>query len=95
VLRNIESDGTQELTLLELERTGEHVLIGRWIPVPVAPGRAVGVIVYRPPDGWDERSPLAESELRFEGEPALYARPEEAPVVTHEKRERVRRGWAF
>lgn len=94
VLRPVETDGPTELSLVELENTGEHVLLGRQMPVPVAPGRAVGVAVYRMPDGWDERSPLAESDLRFASEPELYASRDEAPVATQEKREAVRRGWA-
>jgi hypothetical protein len=94
VLRRVPTDGTREISLVELERTGEHVLLGRGVPVPVAPGRAVGVIVYRMPDDWDERSPLREADLRFASEPELYASRDEAPVVPPERREAVRRGWA-
>lgn len=95
IVRPVASDGPTELTLVELERTGEQVLLGRQIPVAVAPGRAVGVRVFEVPEGWDERSPVRESELRFASEPELYAAREEAPVVPREKREAVRRGWAF
>jgi hypothetical protein len=94
VVRRIPTDGERELTLAELDRTGEHVLLGRHVPAPLEPGRAVGVVVYHAPDGWDERSPVREADLRFASEPELYARQEEAPVVSAEYRERVRRGWA-
>jgi hypothetical protein len=97
VVRRIETDGATglELDLVELERTGEQVLLGRHIPVTVQPGRPVGVRIYTPPEGWDGRGPVAESDLRFQSEPELYARPEELPVVSAERRERIRRGWAF
>lgn len=95
VLRDVESDGPLELVLAELERTGEHVLIDWRFRTPVIPGSAVGVRIFRLPDEWDEHSPLTESQIRFASEPELYARPEEAPVVSQEKRERIRRGWVF
>ena len=94
VVRTVPTDGARELTLAALDRTGEHVLLGRHVPVPLEGGRAVGVVVYHPPDGWDGRSPLSEADLRFASEPELYARHEDAPVVSAEYRERVRRGWA-
>jgi hypothetical protein len=97
VVRAIETDGATglELDLVELERTGERKLLGRHVPVAVAPGRPVGVVVYTPPEGWNGHDPVAEADLRFETEPELYARPEELPVVSAERRERRRRGWAF
>jgi hypothetical protein len=73
---------------------GDRLLDRRHTPAPVASGRAVGVVVYRTPDGWDGASPLREADLRFASEPELHARPEEAPVVDPDHRERVRRGWA-
>ena len=94
VVRTVATDGDRELTLAALDRTGEHVLLGRHVPVPLEGGRAVGVVVYHPPDGWDERSPLHEADLRFASEPELYADETEAPVVSAEYRDRVRRGWA-
>src|SRR4051812_26556365 len=95
--RPIETGGATGLgvNLVELERTGEQVLLGRHMPVAVQPGRPVGVRVYTPPEDWNGRDPVAESELRFQSEPELYARPEELPVVSAERRERIRRGWSF
>ena len=94
VVRTIATDGARELTLAALDRTDERVLLGRSVPVPLAAGRPVGVVVYHLPDGWDGRAPLRETDLRFESEPELYARQEEVPVVSREYREHVRRGWA-
>jgi hypothetical protein len=93
VLHGVRSDGDVALSLVELERTGEHVLLGRHSPADVSPGRAVGVRVYRMPEGWDERAPLREADLRLQSEAELYARREELPVVGADMRERRRRGW--
>jgi hypothetical protein len=97
VVRDVPSDGTLgiALRLVRVERTGEEVLIGRFFPLPLTPGRPLGVTVYEIPGGWDRVSPLRERELRFHSEAGLYARPEELPVVTAEQRERRRRGWAY
>jgi hypothetical protein len=96
-VRPVASDGALglSLSLVELERTGEEALLGRPIPIPVRAGTAVGVLVFRTPEGWNGRDPLPERELRFDSEPELYATPEECPVVTPERRERIRRGWGF
>jgi hypothetical protein len=97
VVRDVASDGALgiQVRLVRLERTAEEVLIGRFFPLPLKPGRPLGVVVYEAPDGWDGVAPLRERELRFQSEAALYARPEELPVVTAEQRERRRRGWAY
>jgi hypothetical protein len=94
ILRDVDVDGQGGVSLVELERTGERVLIAR-DSVPVVPGRGVGAIVYRAPDGWDGRTPLHQADLQFASEPELYARAEDAPVVSREHREKIRRGWAF
>jgi hypothetical protein len=97
VIGTVPTDGAHglELMLVEVESTGEQILLGRHIPIAVRPGRPVGVIEYTAPEGWDGSAPIAEAQLRFRTEPVLYARPEELPVVTAEQRERERRGWAF
>jgi hypothetical protein len=97
VVRRVPSDGAHglELMLVEVESSGEQILLGHHLTVPLAPGRPVAVREFTPPDGWDGREPLREADLRFRSEAGLYARPEELPVVTAEERERVRRGWAW
>lgn len=92
-LASVPSDGSQSLALIELEDSGEHVLLGRHAPAEPEPGRPVEVRVYRTPEGWDERGPLREGDLRLQSEAVLYARREELPVVSAEVRERRRRGW--
>jgi hypothetical protein len=97
VVGPVASDGALglDLTLVELERSGDRVLMGRSIPVPVRPGTAVGVRIFDPPDDWDGTAPIAQRSLVGFSEPELYARPEELPVVSEERRERIRRGWGF
>ena len=97
VVRTVETDGATglELMLVEVESTGEHILLGRHFPIAVEPGRPVGVREYTAPEGWDGSAPIAEADLKFRTEPVLYAEPQELPVVSTEQRERVRRGWSF
>ncbi len=92
-LRRVLTDGDQSIALVELERTGEHVLVGRHSDAEPVPGRPVEVRVFSTPEGWDEAAPLREGDLRLQSEAGLYARQEELPVVTQEARERRRRGW--
>jgi hypothetical protein len=97
VVGPVASDGALGLepTLVELERTGERVLRGRSMPVAVRPGTAVGVRIFDPPDGWNGTEPIRQRALVGCSEPELYARPEDLPVVTEERRERIRRAWDF
>ena len=98
VVRTVQSDGETglgTLMLVEVESTGEQILLGRHFPTAVGPGRPVAVREYTAPEGWDGSAPIAEAQLRFRSEPVLYARPEELPVVGAEQRERDRRGWSL
>jgi hypothetical protein len=97
VVRDVPSDGALgiALRLVRLERTGEEVLVGRFFPLPLTPGRPLGARIYNIPDGWDGRTPLRERELESHSEAGLYARPEELPVVPADVRERRRRGWTW
>jgi|1186.fasta_scaffold33689_2 hypothetical protein len=95
MVRMVDTDGETglELMLVEVESTGEEILLGRYFPTAVQPGRPVGVREYNTPEGWDGTAPIPEAQLKFRSEPVLYARPEELPVVSAEQRERERRGW--
>jgi len=97
VVRGVETDGATglDVMLVELERTGEHVLLGRHFPMPARPGRPVEVREFSPPEGWDGRAPIAEAQLRFRSGAGLYATPEECPVVSARQREKRRRGWQW
>jgi hypothetical protein len=96
-VRDVQTDGAlgMSVRLVELERTGEQVLVGRQFPLPLRPGTALGVRVFDVPEDWDGVDPLRERELSFDSEPELYSTHRECPVVSAETRERRRRGWAF
>lgn len=95
VVTRVHSDGPRELRLVELERTGERFLVGTPIDVPVQPGRAVGVTVFRPPHGWDIGAHIDQDDLEFHSQPELYGRLSDAPVTSQQRRERTRRGHDF